>query len=217
MTWCDILHFLCAYYVLNMTDQSFLVLIGGVMGSGKTTLGAHLLATLEGQGVRATHVDIDDVARTVSPPFVGNEAYRQLEALVSTLCATGRSLIVSATLRERRHRDGLVSISREAGYRTIGVFLYPSMEIAIDRAVHREDIPGHAHLLSAEQAAAQIPDWMNHFSTGDHGDLLGDPWLVCEGTPTLEVLLAGTQERMRELLVPTSPEWISPHPTSERW
>lgn len=182
------------------------ILIGGVMGSGKTTLGLDVLHHCLGSGISAVHIDIDDVARKHTPILTGDDAYNALLWESQHVFQRGDMCIISATFRDPHTREQQVQLARRFGYGVVGIFLSLSESLAIQRAEERTN-----HLLPGAEAQAKILDWRQRFSQAQHPDLQRHPWAILDGSNPVHKLTEFTLRHLNIPLIKTTEGMYSRH------
>jgi uncharacterized protein len=144
------------------------VLIGGLMGSGKSTF-ARMLSDELGWDVRSSDVTRKRLASLpatapISDPdraalYTSNwdrRVYRQLAADMASSLASGRSIIVDATCSSRARRRVFARLARDAGARAIFIECVCPREVAMARLQARWD--AKTALLGAPDEAIYASD-----------------------------------------------------------
>ena len=137
------------------------LIVAGVSGSGKTTIGRGVAARC-----RATFVDGDDLHPPANVakmhagiPLTDADRAPWLDAIRARIVAaldSGESLVVAASCLERVHRRHLVGDSRPDDVRI--AFLDVSFQTAHERAKHRNHAFFPESLVRSQFAALEQPD-----------------------------------------------------------
>jgi|HubBroStandDraft_1064217.scaffolds.fasta_scaffold01534_7 aminoglycoside phosphotransferase family enzyme/predicted kinase len=141
-----------------------LVAIGGLSGSGKTSLAA-ALAPFLGRAPGALHLRSDverkrlfDVAETVKLPLaayrpgVSATVYRRLTGQAETALRAGQAVVVDATHQRRGERDAIAAAAARTGVPFFGFWLEAPVDLLIRRVTNRRDDASDA---AADVVAAQ--------------------------------------------------------------
>jgi len=180
------------------TDQSYIIAIGGSMGSGKTTLAAELTKRLHAPHHTAHHVDIDEVAGSYSPPLEGAAAYEHLFAHVhKDFYHEKGTIVISATFRDPSTRKDISTLSTRLDRRFMGIFLHVPIEVAKERAYTRS-VADPAHLLRTSDVHAKIIDWHKTFARHPNDDLYKEPWHTFTEILSTRELIIRTLQRINK-------------------
>lgn len=177
-----------------------LVAIGGLSGTGKTTIAAAIAPPL-GRAPGALHLRSDierkhlfTVAETARLPAdayrpdVSVEVYRRLRDLAGNSLRAGHSVIVDATHRRPEERDAIGAVAARAGVPFVGLWLEAPVEVLKLRVTTRR---GDASDATAAVVAAQAQR-----TTG------AVAWHRLDGSQTVEVL----KPRALELVQRSNPQ-----------
>jgi uncharacterized protein len=142
--------------------------IGGVSGSGKTTVAQHLLETLGAVRIRSdverkrlfdlapgTRADAA-LAQRLYSPAAHLATYRRLRALARLTMAGGFVPIVDAAFLRHAERDALRRAARHAGAEAIGLWCDVDPVIATARVTARLAAGGDASDATADVLARQL-------------------------------------------------------------
>jgi len=127
-------------------SKPLLIAVGGLSGSGKTSLARALLAGVP----NAVHLDSDRTRKelfgvsetTRLPP----EAYssqatfrliKEMERRVKAHIAAGQSVIVSTTFQSAKSRHEQEKLAQETGAKFIGLWLQADLSVLFDRVAKR--------------------------------------------------------------------------------
>lgn len=192
-----------------------MVLVGGIMASGKTTFGSALRKKLHNPRRPVYFVDIDEVSKagipplenqegenaSLPPPLLGESLWENFMDLYQNHLLHGKSGIFVGTFRESEKRRELVRFAQNAGYDVIGIFFDYSPAHVIERAVKRAMETNNTHLLKAEEASELITDWRKQFEAQYHPDLENGHWLVIRDPHISQLdLVASTMEKLSLIL-----------------
>ncbi len=149
-------------------EKPFLLAIGGLSGSGKTSLAAALLKRLP----NAVHLDSDrtrkaffGVAETTRlseqayTPEATRRVIAEVERQASEHIAAGKNVIVSATFSPAPSRRQVEKLARTADARFTGIWLQTDLNILIDRVERRKG--------DASDAGARIVQMQAELEAGD--------------------------------------------------
>jgi gluconokinase len=136
-----------------------LILIMGVAGSGKTTVGARLASALEWEFIDADHFhSAQNVAKIASGTPLTDEDRRpwlnDLHALVTRFAQSGRDLVLACSALKSTYRDLLASASPE----TAIVYLKADPALILERLTQRQGHFMPASLLESQFTALEEPE-----------------------------------------------------------
>jgi aminoglycoside phosphotransferase family enzyme/predicted kinase len=155
-----------AFAALQKSEQR-LVAIGGLQGTGKSTL-ARALAPSLGRAPGALVLRSDEVRKRLHgvapeeklPPAAYDEAANAklnaalLEAAAAAL-RTGQAVITDCTFLHATLRGGIESVAREAGVKFLGLWLEADLNTLLERVAARQGDASDAGPEVLRQAAAQ--------------------------------------------------------------
>ena len=159
-----------------------LVAIGGLSGSGKSTVAAGLAPTL-GRPPGAVHLRSDVERKTLFgveetrrlPPDcyvqqVTDDVYARLRRKAALALAAGQSVILDAVHGRPEERDRIEIVAREAGAAFAGLWLEAPLDLLLRRVERRKDDPS--------DATAEVVHHQASYETGPIGwtrlDISGD-------------------------------------------
>jgi aminoglycoside phosphotransferase family enzyme/predicted kinase len=128
-----------------------LVLVGGAVGTGKSTVAAALAETLQGVVVRSDRLrkHLAGLAPTESPTAEGarelygaaakDRVYRELLARARPVLSSGRIALLDATWSRRAWRDRARELARELGVPILFVEVRCPPDLARERLARREE------------------------------------------------------------------------------
>lgn len=175
--------------------EPVLVAVGGLSGTGKSTLAAAIAPALD-RVPGAVHLRSDierkrmmGVAPTarLGPEGYTAEAteavYARLRAMTATALAAGRSVVVDAVHARPAERDAIAAVAAEAGVPFTGLWLEASQPVLIDRVTKRVGDASDADAaVVRSQAGYDIGaiDWIRLDAAAD-GTSTADAALVALG------------------------------------
>ncbi|WIE76323.1 gluconokinase [Curtobacterium sp. MCSS17_007] len=148
-----------------MTDRDVLppVLVMGVSGSGKSTIGQALADALAEQGRPSTFVDADDLHPAANKekmrhgtPLTDEDRWPWLDACAARIAevqASGHRCVMANSALKRVYRDRL----RSAAPDLVIAFLDGSYELIADRQAHRHHEYMPSSLLDSQFATLERP------------------------------------------------------------
>ena len=148
-----------------MTDTAVLppVLVMGVSGSGKSTIGAAVAAALAARGEPAEFVDADDLHPVANKekmragvPLTDEDRWPWLDACadrIAAIEASGNRAVMANSALKRAYRDRL----RASAPGLVIAFLDGSRELIADRQAHRHHEYMPTSLLDSQFAALERP------------------------------------------------------------
>lgn len=172
-------------------DAPRLVLIGGLSGSGKSTVASALAPYLDG-GTGAVHIASDVARKTLlgaAPDArLGADGYSAevtarvldaLEAAARATLAAGRVAIVDMTFARADDRARFADVARDAGTRCDALWLDAGMDARAARATARAEAGGDPSDATADIARAQTADpleagWRAVDASGDVAATIAD-------------------------------------------
>jgi predicted kinase len=166
--------------------QPIMVLIGGIMGSGKSTIGQRLSQALHRRHSPVHFVDIDEVSKDGAPslepqatpePMRNAQLWKAYMEVFEHHLMIGESGVFVGTLREREKRQELTRLAQHAGYSVFGIFFDYQPSHVIDRALKRAE-NDEGHLLKINDVESLILDWRKQFDAQFHPDLENGAWMV---------------------------------------
>ncbi|MBB3810151.1 AAA family ATPase [Pseudochelatococcus contaminans] len=126
-----------------------LIAIGGLSGTGKSTLSRTLAASIPG-GVGAVHLPSDIIRKNIAgvaetqrlppesyTPEMSARVYAKLRALAGLALQAGQSVIVDSVHARADEREALEAVAREAGVPFAGVWLEAPLETLESRVTAR--------------------------------------------------------------------------------
>ncbi len=147
-------------------SKPLLIAIGGLSGSGKTSLGAALLDVVP----NAVHLDSDrirkeifGVAETVPLPqeaFSSEATYRVIKETTRRIkenIAAGRSVIASNIFVSHKSRISEEKLAQAVGADFIGLWLQADLSVLFDRVAKRVDNVSNAGEAVVKMQAAKDP------------------------------------------------------------
>lgn len=173
-----------------------MILVGGIMASGKSTIGKLVEEKFNERDMVSHFIDIDEVSKHGRPPekdlddgeevstepLVDSPLWNTFLDLYSSHLMTGESGAFVGCFKEWEKRNELMRLAKQAGYSVVGVFFDYKPEDVIHRAMERARSTGNQHLLTEERAEAAIREWKAHFDTLAHPDLDDNRWIVVRDT-----------------------------------
>ena len=155
-------------------DPPRLIAIGGLSGTGKSTL-ASAIAPEIGPAPGSLHLrsdverkhlyDVPDTTRLPSDayrPEISAKVYDRLSKLAETALRAGRAVIVDATHQRSKEREAIAGIAARAGVPFIGLWLEASTDTLQQRVRDRR---GDASDATAETIAAQARETIGDLAT----------------------------------------------------
>ncbi|MFS0729543.1 gluconokinase [Curtobacterium sp. 1P10AnD] len=148
-----------------MTDTAVLppVLVMGVSGSGKSTIGAAVAAALAARGEPAEFVDADDLHPVANKekmragiPLTDEDRWPWLDACadrIAAIEASGNRAVMANSALKRAYRDRL----RASAPGLVIAFLDGSRELIADRQSHRHHEYMPTSLLDSQFATLERP------------------------------------------------------------
>lgn len=148
-----------------MTDTAVLppVLVMGVSGSGKSTIGAAVAAALTDRGELAEFVDADDLHPAANKekmragiPLTDEDRWPWLDACADRIAAievSARRAVMANSALKRAYRDRL----RSSAPGLVIAFLDGSRELIADRQAHRHHEYMPTSLLDSQFATLERP------------------------------------------------------------
>ncbi len=131
------------------TRAPMLVAVGGLSGTGKSTLAARLAPSL-GRPPGAIVVRSDLVRKAMfgqrpetplGPPAyapeVGRAVYTRLEARAARILASGQAVVLDAVFADPAARAAVETVARTAGARFAGIWLEAPEHVLVDRVITR--------------------------------------------------------------------------------
>lgn len=149
-----------------MTDTAVLppVLVMGVSGSGKSTIGAAVAAALAHRGEPAEFVDADDLHPAANKekmragtPLTDEDRWPWLDACaerIATIEASGKRAVMANSALKRVYRDRL----RASAPDLVIAFLDGSRELIAERQAHRHHEYMPTSLLDSQFATLERPE-----------------------------------------------------------
>ena len=151
-----------------------LVAIGGLSGTGKTTLAAQL-APFIGRAPGAVHLrsdverkrlfgvaEFDPLPQSAYRPEVTAEVFARLRAMAETALSTGHSVIVDAVHRTPEERALVRAVADRAGTQFAGLWLDAPVEVLVRRVAERTGDASDATAAVVMDQAREPPgaiDW----------------------------------------------------------
>lgn len=180
----------------HASNNPVMILVGGIMASGKSTIGRLVEEKFSERDMVSHFIDIDEVSKHGQPPefdldedsevttqpLVDSPLWNTFIDLYSSHLMTGESGAFVGCFKEWEKRNELMRLAKQAGYSVVGVFFDYKPEDVIGRAVERARSSGNQHLLTEERAEAAIHEWKQHFDTLAHPDLEDNRWMVIRDT-----------------------------------
>ncbi|MBC7160078.1 MAG: AAA family ATPase, partial [Porphyrobacter sp.] len=171
-------------------QEARLVAVGGLSGTGKSTLAAALAARIGGApGARWLRSDVlrkrlhgvAPESRLPPAAYAAQESaavYADLAAAARGTLQAGRSVIVDAVFARQNEREAVAAMAREAGVGFTGLWLEAAPDLLRERVAARRDDASDADLAVLERQLGY-----------DLGDLAGWQRVPAAGPPA-EVLAA---------------------------
>jgi aminoglycoside phosphotransferase family enzyme/predicted kinase len=126
-----------------------LMAIGGLSGTGKTTVAANLAPEL-GRAPGAVHLrtdlerkrlaaakEFERLPASAYSPAARRRIYRAVRDDARTLLTAGHSVIMDAVFAEQDHRQDIEALAREIGVPLRGLWLYANPETLLERVARR--------------------------------------------------------------------------------
>ena len=161
-----------------------LICIGGVAGSGKTTLSAALMRAIP----NSVHLDTDRIRKqfhgvpetTKLPPEVyayeaSKPFFAEMDRRVKEALAGEKCVIVSATFLHPETRERYRKMAEAAGGSFTGIWLEASLDILLSRVAQRVNDASDANADVVRRQAESIPqvnDWFVINAAQLSGDVL---------------------------------------------
>lgn len=161
-------HFDMAYFHTLRFHRAQLILIGGLSGTGKTTLAVRLAQRLGAAVVRSDEVR-QEVAAEIEPrpgfgrgrfaPEITDRTYTAMAEKAGALLRAGATVIADATFSKTAQRDDFAGAAHAAGAKMIEFECTAPAEVAALR-MERRRIEGQD--LSEATPAIQVEQWRNY-------------------------------------------------------
>ena len=175
-----------------------LVAIGGLSGTGKTTLATHM-APHVGRAPGAVHLRSDIVRKRLMgvgeferlpnsayAPEVSDQVFAALRRQAEAALGAGQSVVVDAVHHRQDEREAIADVGRRTGAAFTGLWLTAPLEVLMDRVAARQgDASDATRAVVAAQAAEPTGeiDWTRLDASGPIADLArrglaacGIPW-----------------------------------------
>jgi uncharacterized protein len=163
--------FLGAAYAFLSPAPTQLVAIGGLSGTGKSTLARHLAAG-SGRAPGALHLrsdierkrmfgvgEFERLPKEAYRPETSDEVYDRLRYLAGLAVQAGQSVIVDAVHGKAEERAAIASVARRAGVKFVGLWLETSRETLVHRVETRRN--------DASDAGAETVDLQMTWQLGE--------------------------------------------------
>jgi len=133
-----------------------LLAIGGLSGTGKSTLALHLAAdvgappgalVLRSDEIRKALHGVRRLERLTRDAYTAEASarvYAELARQAATALGAGRSVVADAVFARAADRAAIERVAREAGVRFAGIFLDAPAEVLVDRVTRRTVDPSDA-------------------------------------------------------------------------
>jgi uncharacterized protein len=175
-----------------------LIAIGGLSGTGKTTVAANLAPVL-GRAPGAVHLRTDlgrkrlagvnEFERLPASAYSGTargRIYRALRDDARSLLTAGHSVIMDAVFAEQDHRQDIEALAREVGVPFRGLWLYASPETLLERVA-----------LRSKDASDATPEVVRRQLGADPG-LFTAEWTRIDAEGSLPQTLAAARAVLKE-------------------
>jgi uncharacterized protein len=184
------------------TRSPQLIAIGGLSGTGKTTLAAnlapelgrapgavHLRTDLERKRLAGAH-EFERLPASAYSPTARRGIYQALADDARTVLKAGHSVIMDAVFTEQDYRQDIEVLAREVGVPFRGLWLYANPETLLERVARRR-----------EDASDATPEVVRRQLAGDPGPLTAD-WTRIDATGSLPQTLAAVHAVLQEFSRP---------------
>jgi aminoglycoside phosphotransferase family enzyme/predicted kinase len=176
-----------------------LIAIGGLSGTGKTTVAARLAPEL-GRAPGAVHLrtdlerkrlaganEFERLPASAYSPMARRHIYQALRDDARSLLTAGHSVIMDAVFAEQDHRRDIEGLAREIGVPFRGLWLYADPETLLERVARRR-----------KDASDASPDVVRRQLGADAGPFTAE-WTSIEAGGTLPQTLAAARAVLKEL------------------
>lgn len=182
-------------------ERPTLVAVGGIIGSGKSTVASHLsrslgAVVLQSDRLRKFLAGVAPEQSLGEQPFAGAYApartralYRELLHRAEVVLASGRHVIVDASMRLRDDRRALVEMARTVGARAVLVQCHASREVLRDRLEARQ-----THGSVSDARLGLLDAFAGTFEPVESGEF--DQWLHLDTSGELQTTLAAVDAEL---------------------